>query len=84
MLAQNPPIPIKLCFSNRPMSRRERLLGVLSTNMGGGAHSIVPPILTANSMIRVLAMIHAPSLPSSFAANEKRAPVADRRQFAVG
>lgn len=49
-------------------------------NSSPSAFSIVQPTLTANCMVRVLAMLDAPKLPNSFAANDNREPVADRRR----
>lgn len=42
--------------------------------------STVQPTLTANCMVRVLAKLQAPPLPNSFASNDNREPVADRRR----
>ena len=63
-----------------PASNSPATTGItINNNGGGGAHSIVPPTLTANCMIRVLAMLDPPELPNSFfGSNDNRAPVADR------
>lgn len=56
--------------------------GITINPSGGNPHPILQPTLTANCMMRVLAMLDASSLPNSFAANDNRMPVADRRRVA--
>jgi hypothetical protein len=59
-------------------------IGVSSNNTASGSTGnpfpTVTPSLTANCMIRVLAMIPAPRSSNSFASNDNRQPIADRRR----
>lgn len=62
--------------------------GITITNASAGSASPTPmrtvqPTLTANCMIRVLAMMGAPSSPNSLASNDNRPPIADRRRSLV-
>lgn len=62
--------------------------GITINNASAGSATPTPmrtvqPTLTANCMIRVLAMIDAPSFPNSLASNDNGMPVADRRR-AIG
>ncbi len=58
--------------------------GAFVGNAQGGTStpfSLVQPTLTANCMVRVLAMLDAPAAPNSFASNDNHQPVADRRRL---
>jgi microcystin-dependent protein len=75
--------------STQALSIANNTTGITINNANAGSASPTPmrtvqPTLTANCMIRVLAMIDAAPNSASFAVNDNLMPIADRRQFAMG
>jgi hypothetical protein len=66
-------------FSNT-ITALTNTVDVTSNNTGGAAHPNIQPTLTANCMVRVLAMIDMPAIPNSLACNDNLPFVADRRR----